>query len=213
MSELNTRVRFRVRSSQLQSVPVDDTLSIQGQAADAAAVGAALAQKADLSQVTGIKVNGQAADQQGLIYVDGSDIPVSGEDSTLISAKIAALDAKTAANIPMSAESGAQSIADAINGSVNRAADAIPLEAGSETMVKDAIEGLQGDTEDLQEDVGGLETAALGSDYDGIDCSLSWGAARDSGALLRAMEAAGLTEEEIEAVTWKNVWRFFRETL
>jgi len=158
MSELNTRVRFRVRSSQLQSVPVDDTLSIEGQAADAAAVGAALAQKADLSQVTGIKVNGQAADQQGLIYVDGSDIPVSGEDSTLISAKIAALDAKTAANIPMSAESGAQSIADAINGSVNRAADAIPLEDGSTTMVKDAIEGLQGDTEDLQEDVEGLQT-------------------------------------------------------
>ena len=158
MSELNTRVRFRVRSSQLQSVPVDNTLSIEGQAADAAAVGAALAQKADLSQVTGIKVNGQAADQQGLIYVDGSDIPVSGEDSTLISAKIAALDAKTAANIPMSAESGAQSIADAINGSVNRAADAIPLEDGSTTMVKDAIEGLQGDTEDLQEDVEGLQT-------------------------------------------------------
>ena len=62
MSELNTRVRFRVRSSQLQSVPVDNTLSIEGQAADAAAVGAALAQKADLSQVTGIKVNGQAAE-------------------------------------------------------------------------------------------------------------------------------------------------------
>lgn len=151
MSELNTRVRFRVRSSQLQSVPVDNTLSIEGQAADAAAVGAALAQKADLSQVTGIKVNGQAADQQGLIYVDGSDIPVSGEDSTLISAKIAALDAKTAADIPMSSETGAQSIADAVNGSINRNADAIPLEAGSETMVTDAIE-------DLQEDVGGLET-------------------------------------------------------
>ena len=158
MSELNTRVRFRVRSSQLQSVPVDDTLSIEGQAADAAAVGAALAQKADLSQVTGIKVNGQAADQQGLIYVDGSDIPVSGEDSTLISTKIAALDAKTAANIPMSSDEGAQSIADAVNGSVNRAADAIPLEAGSTTMVKAAIEGLHGDTESLQEDVEGLQT-------------------------------------------------------
>jgi len=158
MSELNTRVRFRVRSSQLQSVPVDDTLSIQGQAADAAAVGAALAQKADLSQVTGIKVNGQAADQQGLIYVDGSDIPVSGEDSTLLSAAVAALQARNAANIPMSAESGAQSIADAINGSVNRAADAIPMEAESNVMVKDAIESLQGDTEDLQEDVEGLQT-------------------------------------------------------
>ena len=158
MSELNTRVRFRVRASQLQSVPVDDTLSIQGQAADAAAVGAALAQKADLSQVTGIKVNGQAADQQGLIYVDGSDIPVSATDNTPVSDAVAALQARNAANIPMSAESGAQSIADAINGSVNRAADAIPMEAGSETMVKDAIEGLQGDTEDLQEDVEGLQT-------------------------------------------------------
>lgn len=157
MSELNTRVRMRVRASNLQSVPVDDTLSITGQAADAAAVGAALATKADISQVTGIKVNGQAADNQGLIYIDGSDIPVSDTDTTKLDAAIAALQAKNATTIPMSAEAGAQSIADAVNSSISRNADTIPLEAGSETMVKDAIEELQGDVEELQDDVEAIQ--------------------------------------------------------
>ena len=157
MSELNTRVRMRVRASSLQSVPVDDTLSISGQAADAKATGDALALKADLSQVTGIKVNGQSADQQGLIYIDGSDIPVSDSDSTKLDAAIAALQAKNATNIPMSGESGAQSIADVINSTVNRDASTIPLGDGTETTVKGAIEDAQEDVEGLQEDVEAIQ--------------------------------------------------------
>ena len=140
--DLNTRIRMTVRSSNLLQRAVDTTLSIEGQAADAAAVGAALATKADVSQVTGISVNGEAADQQGKILIDGSDIPVSGTDATKLDVKIAALDGKTAADIPMSSATGAQSVADAINNGVARNADAIPLEAGSTTMVKGAIDSL-----------------------------------------------------------------------
>ena len=157
MADLDTRVQMTVRSSQLQSVPVDDTLAISGQAADAAAVGAALALKADVSQVTGIKVNGESPDAQGLIYIDGGDIPVSGSDSTKIDAALEALDGKTAEDIPMSSDAGAQSIADAVNGSIARNADAIPMEAGSTTMVGDAIEDLQEDVGGLQEDVTAIQ--------------------------------------------------------
>ena len=153
--ELNVRVRMQVRASRLQAVPVDDTLSIPGQAADAAATGAALAQKADISQVTGIHVNGQGADMQGLIFIDGSDIPVSGEDATKLDAAIAALQARNATDIPMSAEAGAQSIADAVNGSISRNADAIPMSAEDATTVKQAADALRTDVTDLQ---GRMET-------------------------------------------------------
>lgn len=61
--------------------------------------------------------------------------------------------------------------------------------------------------------VGGLSTAALGSDFDGIDCPLELGDAGNMGALAEAMDAAGFTPLEIEAVTWKNAWDFFKETL
>ena len=148
--DLNTRIRMTVRSSNLLQRAVDTTLSIEGQAADAAAVGAALAQKADVSQVTGISVNGQAADQQGKILIDGSDIPVSGEDATTLDEAIGDLQGRTAEDIPMSDESGAMSVAEAINTGVARNADAIPLEAGSETMVKDAIDALDTDVEAIK---------------------------------------------------------------
>ena len=61
--------------------------------------------------------------------------------------------------------------------------------------------------------VGGLAVAALGSDFDGIDCDLEWGDAGDMEKLVEALDAAGFTAREIEAVTWKNAWDFFRETL
>ena len=148
--DLNTRIRMTVRSSNLLQRAVDTTLSIEGQAADAAAVGAALAQKADVSQVTGISVNGQAADQQGKILIDGSDIPVSGEDATTLDEAIGDLQGRTAGDIPMSDETGAMSVAEAINTGVARNADAIPLEEGSETMVKDAIDALDADVEAIK---------------------------------------------------------------
>ena len=59
----------------------------------------------------------------------------------------------------------------------------------------------------------GLEAVALGSDFDGIDCPLEVGDAGRLDRLVQAMEAAGFTPREIEAVCWKNAWDFFRRTL
>lgn len=61
--------------------------------------------------------------------------------------------------------------------------------------------------------VGGLEVVALGSDFDGITCPLEMVDASGMGQLLREMEGAGFTQREIEAITWKNVWEFYRNAL
>lgn len=62
-------------------------------------------------------------------------------------------------------------------------------------------------------DTAGLETVALGSDFDGIDCPLAWEDAGHMDRLILAMESAGFTPREIEAVCWKNAWEFYRRTL
>lgn len=102
MSELNESVTFTVGSSNTLSVPVDSTLTIEGQAADAAAVGRALAGKQDAGAVV-ISVNGQAQDNQGQIEITGEDIPVdetAGAES--IADAVAALQERTGADIPLS---------------------------------------------------------------------------------------------------------------
>ena len=62
-------------------------------------------------------------------------------------------------------------------------------------------------------DVGGLAVASLGSDFDGIDCTLEFGDAGDMEKMIRALEVHGFTDREIEAVAWKNAWNFLKETL
>ena len=118
MSEINMNeeVVMVVEDASVITTPIDDTLTISGDAADAKAVGDALALKADLSQVTGITVNGQQADAQGAILIDGDEIPVSGNDATPMADKFAELDGKTGADIPIDAEEGADRIADVIGG-------------------------------------------------------------------------------------------------
>lgn len=61
--------------------------------------------------------------------------------------------------------------------------------------------------------VGGLHTAALGSDFDGIDCDLELGNAAGMGQLELALRKSGFTEGEIERIMWKNGWEFYREML
>ena len=64
-NDLNDEVEVEVEDAQVITVPIDATLSNSGEAADAAAVGAALADKADRSELqTQVKVNGQTADNQ-----------------------------------------------------------------------------------------------------------------------------------------------------
>lgn len=141
--ELNTRVMMTVRRSEIVPVPVDATLSIAGQAADAKATGEALDLKADKSQISTISVNGQSADNQGKIAVSGSDIPVSEEDETTLEEAVTEALGRTAEDIPMSSAPGAESIATVVNSTINRNADQIMLSAGSTETVTQAITLLQ----------------------------------------------------------------------
>lgn len=61
--------------------------------------------------------------------------------------------------------------------------------------------------------VGGIQCIGLGSDFDGIDGALEMKDASCLGMLADAMETAGFTSTEIEAVFYKNVLRVYREVL
>ena len=77
-NDLNDVVEEVVSDAEVITVPIDATLSVSGEAADAKAVGDALADKADRSELqTQVKVNGQTADNQGLIILLAGHIPVS----------------------------------------------------------------------------------------------------------------------------------------
>lgn len=143
MSEQNTRVHMIVRAANVMTVPIDDSLSIAGEAADAKAVGDALALKADLSSVNTIKVNEEEADNQGQILIDGTGIPVSGTDTRTLSAAVAAAEARTGADIPVNGESGAQTIAEVLAESVDKTADNIAMSAADETTVAERILALE----------------------------------------------------------------------
>ena len=61
--------------------------------------------------------------------------------------------------------------------------------------------------------VGGLEVAALGSDFDGIPLPPELGDAAGMEGLVRALETGGFTPREIDRICWQNVWDFYRRTL
>ena len=138
-----TRINMRVRGAEVVTVPIDDTLTIEGQAADAKATGDALALKADKSELSAaITVNGQGADAQGVILIDGTDIHMSGTDTTTLKAKIEAVDGKTAADIPMSDAPGARTIAQELSESESRTAEDIVMGPGSTTTMAEKISAM-----------------------------------------------------------------------
>ena len=61
--------------------------------------------------------------------------------------------------------------------------------------------------------VGGIGCIGLGSDFDGIGGRLELSSAADLPRLARAMEKAGFSASEIEAVFYKNVLNLYRELL
>jgi len=124
------------------TVPIDDTLSNSGEAADAAAVGAALALKANVEDVKNIKVNEEAADNQGQILIDGTGIPMSSTDNTTLKAAIEAEQGKTGADIPLNSEEEAPTIEEAI-AAADKTADSIQMSASDETTVAARIIDLE----------------------------------------------------------------------
>ena len=145
MSEINLNevVEEVVDDATVITVPIDDTLSVSGEAADAKAVGDALALKADASAVNQIQVNGQGADNQGLILIDATDIPMSDAvGAPTIAAAISSTQAKTADAIAMSS-SDETTVAEKISGIEDA------LEADEAAMVK----SVNGETPDDEGDV------------------------------------------------------------
>lgn len=61
--------------------------------------------------------------------------------------------------------------------------------------------------------VGGIGCIGLGTDFDGIDDELEIPGADSMQRFAGAMERAGFTVGEIEAVCYKNVLNFYRELL
>ena len=153
--DLNEAVTMTVEDATVITVNIDDTLTVSGDVADAYAVGQALALKADKSELqNAITVNGQGADAQGVILIDGTDIPMSSTDSTTLKAAVEAVDGKTAEDIPMS-DDDTTTIAEAISGSVLRTADQIAMSSADSTTVKEKIDALDGSVATL-----GAKTAA-----------------------------------------------------
>ena len=140
--ELNEQVNQEIDDATVITVPIDDTLTNSGEAADAKAVGDALALKADRSELSAqVTVDGQEADAQGAILLYGSHIPVSSGDSTKLDAKLEALDGKTAEDIKMSSDSN-ETIAQAIQDSQSVTADEITIAEGETTTVAEELQRL-----------------------------------------------------------------------
>lgn len=183
--ELNARVRMTMRPATVITVPIDTTLSVNGQAADAKAVGDALALKADASSIANIRVNDAAADRQGLILLDAdgipmeeggaetvkeavetikgwtaADIPMETEGETsvkeAVEAAAEAATGRTGADIPLNGDEGAPTIAEALSGAVNMTGATLPMSATDEDKVADRIVALEESTEGAVKSVNGV---------------------------------------------------------
>ena len=99
--DLNEQIEDEVDEATVITVPIDDTLSNSGEAADAKAVGDALELKADKSELaTAITIDGQTADDQGVILLYGTHIPISGdEEANTVKQEIDAIKAWDANDI------------------------------------------------------------------------------------------------------------------
>ena len=155
--DLNEVIEEVIDDASVITVPIDDTLSNSGEAADAKAVGDALALKADKSEIqTSITVNGQGADAQGSIIVTAADTQISDTDQTTVKAAIEAVDGKTAEDIPV-ASGSSQTIKQALDSGATRTADQIPMSGTDSTTVKTHIDSLTGSVSDLDDEVSALE--------------------------------------------------------
>ena len=127
-------IDFEVNPAEVITVPIDATLSVAGEAADAKATGDALALKANISQLSSaVTVNGQAAGTNSDILVTAESIPMDSTLASFVSGEIAALQARTGADIPINAETGADSIKDAVAAAISDAiGDLAPIASSGE---------------------------------------------------------------------------------
>lgn len=143
------------------TIPIDTTLSRSGEAADAKAVGDALAEKANRSELqTHVTVNHQEADAQGLIILLAAHIPVSsGEGAQSVAQVLNALNQKTGADIHVDDTPNAETIAQALANATARTAEGILMSDEDETTVAEAIGAVDDKADDNAEAIGDLQEA------------------------------------------------------
>ena len=113
--ELNEVVEEVVDDATVMTVPIDDTLSISGEAADAKAVGDALANKIGRGEaLTRVTVNGVQSDSNGSVNITGADIPMSSASGAATVG--AAMDAMNQSLSEMEQEIEAAGAVQTVNG-------------------------------------------------------------------------------------------------
>lgn len=141
---MNEQVEEEVDDAAVVTVPIDETLTRHGEAADAKAVGDALA-----AMVTDVTVDGQGKDASGNILVKAEHIPYStGTGGKSVAQKIDEVNAKNATQIPVSDQQGAQTIAQALAALGEKTAAQILMSSDSVETVADRIGGIEDDLDD-----------------------------------------------------------------
>ena len=111
MAEGIPNIDFELDPAKVVTVPIDSTLRIAGQAADAKAVGDALAEKADRSDLaTAVRVNDQKADKQGEIILLAQHIPLDANGTRNVKTALEEVEGRTGANIRVNGSAGARTI-------------------------------------------------------------------------------------------------------
>lgn len=154
--DLNEGVSETVDESQVITVPIDSTLTHANEAADAKAVGDALAAKANSSELA-FTVNGQAKSNNNYEIYAGN-IKVASGSNTTVAESLETLDNKTAEDIMMSDDPEAPTVYDALSSASARDATIIPMEEGSTTSIADAIDALDETVDSHSEDIGEIQT-------------------------------------------------------
>lgn len=175
MSDLNDMVRVYVGDADVVTVPLVDNMTASNAAPKASTVGAALAEKVDtdtiMEHVT-VTVDGIASDNQGVILINGNDIPIDdtqGADD--IKTYVDAIGAKTAEDIVYESGETAtiKTVVDALAEDIEDVADnlfasEIKMSSTDTTTVSAKISEIDGKTAaDIPYGTGSNVGAALGS--------------------------------------------------
>ena len=183
MSELNDMVRVYVGDADVVTVPLVDNLTASNAAPKASTVGAALAQKVDTDSVmehVSITVDGIASDNQGVILINGDDIPIDDtQDADDIKTYVDAIGAKTAEDIIYESGETAtiKEVVDALAENIedvsdNLFASEIKMSSSDTTTVAEKITAIDGKTAaDIP--MGSADTTKISAKIAGIEEDIS----------------------------------------